>query len=134
MKRLYVFGIVTLIIHGSAAAQLNTSDTTPVTINSIEISICYNKTTSLIFPYAVISVDRGSADVLAQKAKAVENILHVKAGKRNFTPTNLSVVTADGKFYSFLLHYEENPMILSVPVDSHNMAQLPSKIINEKIL
>ena len=76
-------------------------------LSPFEISIRYNKTTSLIFSYAVVSVDRGSADILVQKAKGVENIFQVKAEKRGFTPTNLSAVTAEGKFYSFLLNYED---------------------------
>lgn len=43
------------------------------------------------------SVDRGSKDVLAQKAKGVESILQVKAAKTNFDETNLTVINADGK-------------------------------------
>lgn len=72
------------------------------------------QTTNLIFPYSIKSVDRGSRDVLAQKAKGVENILLVKAGRENFPETNLSIITADGKLYSFLLHYSNNPSLLNI--------------------
>lgn len=78
------------------------------------MKISLNKTTNLIFPYAIKSVDRGSGDVLAQKAKGVENILLVKAGRENFTETNLSVITSDGKLYSFVLGYINNPATINI--------------------
>jgi conjugative transposon TraN protein len=78
------------------------------------LKITVNKTTNIIFPYAIKSVDRGSVNVLAQKAKGVENILLVKANKENFSQTNLSVVTADGKLYSFLLDYINNPTAINI--------------------
>lgn len=71
------------------------------------LQIGYSKTTSIVFPYAIKSIDRGSQDVLIQKAKGVENILLVKAGKQNFEQTNLTVVTADSKLYVFVLNYDE---------------------------
>jgi hypothetical protein len=51
------------------------------TIEPYKLNIGYSKTTNIIFPHAIISVDRGSKDVLAQKAKGVENILQVKAAR-----------------------------------------------------
>ncbi|RPD44054.1 conjugative transposon protein TraN [Paracnuella aquatica] len=83
-------------------------------VPSYPLSLAYNKTTNLVFPYAIKSVDRGSRDVLAQKAKGVENILLVKAGRENFAETNLSVITTDGKLYSFLLNYSVNPVLLTI--------------------
>lgn len=73
--------------------------------NNIQLS--YSKTTSILFPYAVKSLDIGSRDVLVQKAKGVENILLLKAGKQNFLQTNLTVVTSDGKLYSFILNFDD---------------------------
>jgi conjugative transposon TraN protein len=78
------------------------------------LSLSYYKTTNLIFPYAIQSVDRGSAGVLAQKARGVENILQLKAASKNFAATNVTVVTADGAFYSFLVNYAADPAILSI--------------------
>lgn len=83
--------------------------------NNLQLS--YSKTTSIVFPYAIKSVDRGSQDVLIQKAKGVENILLLKAGKQNFTQTNLTVVTADGKLYGFVLNYDELCPILNLVAD-----------------
>lgn len=73
--------------------------------NNIQLS--YSKTTSVLFPYAIKSLDIGSRDVLVQKAKGVENILLLKAGKQNFAQTNLTVVTSDGKLYSFILNFDD---------------------------
>lgn len=74
-------------------------------VNNVQLS--YAKTTSIVFPYAVKSVDKGSQDILVQKAKGVENILLLKAGRQNFTQTNLTVVTADGKLYGFVLNFDD---------------------------
>lgn len=78
-------------------------------LNPMCLSVAYHKTTNLVFPYNIKSVDRGSLDVLVQKAKNVENVLQVKAGKESFAETNLTVITADGNLYSFLVGYSENP-------------------------
>jgi conjugative transposon TraN protein len=77
------------------------------------LGITNAKTTHLIFPYAIKSVDRGSREVLAQKAPGVDNILLVKAGSINFPETNSSVITADGRFYSFLVVYARQPASFS---------------------
>lgn len=78
-----------------------------------EIEISYSKTTTLVFPYPVLSVDRGSADILAQKAKGVQNILQLKAAQEDFTETNLTVITTDGLLYCFPLCYNEHPALLT---------------------
>lgn len=83
-------------------------------IEPYHLAIAYFKTTNLIFPYAIKSVDRGSKDVLAQKAAGVENILQIKAGKQGFDETNLTVITADGHLYSYVLTYADNPSVLNL--------------------
>lgn len=80
----------------------------------LNLRVSFQKTTNLIFPYAVTSVDRGSRDILVQKAKGVRNILQVKAGKEYFSETNLSVVTEDGRFYSFVVRYDSFPAVLNL--------------------
>ncbi len=82
------------------------------------LHIGYSKTTSIVFPYAIKSIDKGSPDVLTQKAKGVENILLVKAAKQNFTQTNLTVVTADGRLYVFTLSYDEECADLNIKADN----------------
>lgn len=86
------------------------------------LSVAYHKTTNLVFPYTIKSVDRGSRDVLVQKAKNVENVLQVKAGYMGFEETTLTVITADGHLYSFLVGYSQHPdlnMVLERPLPEH---------------
>src|SRR5580698_1344204 len=99
------------------------------TIESFPISICCNKTTNLIFSYPIKSVDRGSRVVLAQKANGAENILQVKAARENFQSTNLSVITTDGKLFSFVLSYDKNPAALNISFakDSSGSLQYSNK-------
>lgn len=86
----------------------------PSVIEPYRLTITYSKTTNLVFPYAIKSVDRGSKDVLAQKAKGIENILQIKAGRKGFEETNLTVITGDGRLYSYILNYSENPSVLNI--------------------
>lgn len=91
------------------------------------LQIAYSKTTSIVFPYAIKSVDKGSQDILMQKAKGVENILLLKAAKQNFTQTNITVVTSDSRLYVFVLNYDEVCPDLNIKADN-------SAIVNNDIL
>lgn len=73
------------------------------------IVLTTDKTTSLVFPFAIRHVDRGSKDLLVQPLKEADHIILVKAGRQNFEPTNLSVITSDGSIYSFNVQYEAMP-------------------------
>ncbi len=117
MKKKYavmITGIVALLINVQAFAQM----TMPVVKDSViapyHLAVTFYKTTNLIYPYAIKSVDRGSKDIIAQKANGVENVLQVKAGKLDFDETNLTVITADGKLYSYILNYVECPSVLNI--------------------
>lgn len=117
MKNFLKFLFITLFLGYTSRllAQVPTVQLDPNTVlRPYEIQIAYNKTTTIIFPNSIKSVDRGSADVLAQRAEGVENVLHIKADREDFEQTNLSVITSDGKFYSFLLDYNKNPTTLSI--------------------
>jgi conjugative transposon TraN protein len=99
-------------------------------IISDELLICYNKTTSLVFPFAITSVDRGSRDVLAQKAMGVENVLQVKAARKDFAETNLTVITADGKLHHFNVNYSEEPSKQTISVaDANNVVRADGLIL-----
>lgn len=84
------------------------------------LSITTDKTTSLIFPFPIKHVDRGTKDVLVQPVKENEKILLVKAAARQFAETNLSVVTSDGNVYSFVVTYKDHPdlLIYELPVNT----------------
>ena len=78
-----------------------------VALKAKPINVCWDKTTVLIFPSEILSVDRGSKAVLAQKDASAINLLKLKAGQKDFVPTNLHVVTADGLIHSFDVSYKE---------------------------
>lgn len=73
------------------------------------LCISTDKTTSLVFPFSIRHVDRGTKDIMVQQVKETDNILLVKASAKNFSETNLSVVTEDGSVYTFVINYEESP-------------------------
>lgn len=77
------------------------------------IDISDQQTTSLLFPYPIASVDRGSQDILAQKPKGVENVLQIKAAQEQFMQSNLTVVTTDGRLYNFQICYNHEPGTLA---------------------
>lgn len=113
MKTIYLLLFAALLGQSTVIAQIaKDSGTGPYPLD-----IAYSKTTSIIFPYAIHSVDRGSQEILVQKAIGLENVLQVKAAKHDFLETNLTVVTADGKLYNFALHYCESPQDLTYTFD-----------------
>lgn len=91
-------------------------------VKSYYTELPYNKTISIIFPTPIKSVDLGSRDIIADKASDVENVLKVKASKVGFNETNFSVITTDGKFYSFVANYNEQPALLALNLAMNTMA------------
>jgi conjugative transposon TraN protein len=79
------------------------------TVTYATVQLTTNKTTTLVFPAAVKPADLGSKDILAQKAPDNENILFLKAATAGFRETNLTVITADGKLYTFTVTYDSMP-------------------------
>lgn len=109
MKRAnYLFLISLLLVCVSVIPQSNARETVFYEDQYKNLQVGFSKTTSIIFPYTIKSIDIGSAEVLVQKAKGVENILLVKAAKQHFFQTNLTVVTSDGKLYVFVLNYDDS--------------------------
>lgn len=77
----------------------------------LSLNITTDKTTSLVFPFPIRHVDRGTKDILAQQVKEADNILLVKAYSKGFPETNLSVITEDGSVYTFTVNYLQNPAV-----------------------
>lgn len=75
------------------------------------LGITTEKTTCLIFPFAILHVDRGTEALLVQPVKEAPTILLVKAASKDFPETNLSVVTEDGSVYSLKVSYENKPAV-----------------------
>lgn len=98
-------------------AQNSVNLKNPLALGAIEpykMQVTYDKTSHLIFPTAIRYVDLGSEYLIAGKADDAENVLRVKASIRHFeTETNFSVITNDGRFYSFDVEYNEYPNVLS---------------------
>jgi conjugative transposon TraN protein len=104
-------------------------------VENKNLSISYSKTTSLIFPFSITSVDRGSQDVLAQKARGVENVLQVKAGRKQFAETNLTVITADGVLHQFSVTYSDAPSTQAITIARNTGKQsliLVKDAVNER--
>ncbi len=79
------------------------------------LEVTYEKTVHVIFPAEITYVDLGSGNILAGKATGSENVLRVKAAIHGFeTETNMSVITADGSFYTFNIKYVDEPEKLNV--------------------
>ncbi|MEP2296429.1 DUF4138 domain-containing protein, partial [Algoriphagus sp.] len=93
-------GGILCMVNWSVLAQSKTAFITQ-SIPSVSIQISEQLTTNLIFPQAIKSVDRGNREIMVQRANSVENILQVKAETSEMNNSNLTVITSDGKFYSF---------------------------------
>ena len=131
MKNLKKVVIVYAVLFTIGAFAQQTYKNRITTIESDSVAIGYSKTTNIVFPYAIKSVDRGSQDILVQKAKGLENILQIKAAQRGFIQTNLTVVTADGKLYSFVLNYNEQSPQLNLSVNKIELERQEIYFSNE---
>jgi conjugative transposon TraN protein len=129
MKKIRAAGTWIVLLLNSIAGYAQEFKTS--FIEPQRLLITYSKTTNLIFPYGIKSIDRGSQDVLVQKAIGVENVLQVKAAKVNMPETNLTVVTADGNLYSYLLSYTENPGRLNLKIQSTDAVPRPVAVFTQ---
>lgn len=111
--------ILLLLFAGRAFAQEYDSVKTHVSLeeaklNPFRMQVTYSKTSHLIFPSPIRYVDLGSELVVANKAEPISNVLRIKSAVRDFEEeTNFSVITEDGKFYSFDVFYSAYPDVLS---------------------
>ncbi|MFS4473397.1 conjugative transposon protein TraN [Chryseobacterium sp. T20] len=114
---LKTFWAIALILGFAVQSFAQDSIRTPLALGKIEpykMEVNYDKTSHLIFPTAIRYVDLGSEYLIAGKAEDAENVLRVKASVRDFEPeTNFSVITNDGRFYSFNVYYSSYPEALS---------------------
>lgn len=116
-NHLKTFWAIALIIGFAVPSFAQDSIRTPLALGKIEpykMEVTYDKTSHLIFPTGIRYVDLGSEYLIAGKAEDAENVLRVKASVRDFeTETNFSVITNDGRFYSFNVYYSSYPDVLS---------------------
>jgi conjugative transposon TraN protein len=110
MKQLFVLtALLTLTVAYQASAQsVGQGLPSATVIPHYHITVSWNTTTVLVFPSPVKPIDRGDADIHAMKQPGVDNVLKLKAARRNFPTTNLHVFTADGKLYAFDVSYTDS--------------------------
>jgi conjugative transposon TraN protein len=82
-------------------------------IASLTIPVTLDKMTNLVFPECIQSGVKVSAEIIAQKAHGVENVIEIKALRRHFNTTNLTVYGKDGQLYSFVLQYVDDTAALN---------------------
>ena len=112
MKRDFIY--LTLIVSSiwAAHAMAKAMPDGPQQIEPRKIEAGFTKTVHILFPSPVTYIDIGSMDIIAGKADGAENVVRVKAAVRNFAAeTNLTVITEDGGFFTFDVHYAENPAV-----------------------
>lgn len=116
-NHLKTFWTIALMIGSVTASFAQDSVKTRLALGKIEpyeMEVTYDKTSHLIFPSAIRYVDLGSSYLIAAKAEDAENVLRVKASVNGFElETNFSVITDDGRFYSFNVLYSPFPEALS---------------------
>ena len=116
-NHLKTFWAIALILGFAVTTYAQDTIRTPLALGKIEpyrMEVTYDKTSHLIFPTAIRYVDLGSEYLIAGKADDAENVLRVKASVRDIEPeTNFSVITNDGRFYSFNVYYSSYPEAMS---------------------
>ncbi|WP_177194193.1 conjugative transposon protein TraN [Dyadobacter sp. SG02] len=108
-------------------------------IDSHPVEISAERTVSLSFPFAITSVDRGSSQILAQKAKGTQNVLLLKAAQKDIKPTSLIVITSDGAIHNFEVSYLDQPRSLNVSSNTgsahsiHSEEGIDESLISEAV-
>lgn len=118
MKRdLIYLTLIAALMAAQVTAQ--TAPEAPAEIRPLRIEAGFSKTVHILFPSPVTYIDIGSMDIIAGKADGAGNVVRVKAAVRNFTTeTNLTVITEDGGFFSFDVHYAENPAVSTIDISA----------------
>lgn len=103
MKRQVLLAMSLILTFRLSAQQIDELEATP-------IEICYDKTLHIVYPTEVKYLSTGNDNILAEKVAACPNVVRVISSEEDFTgETNLSVVTADTKFYSYAIRYNDTP-------------------------
>lgn len=92
-----------------------------------QLAVSNIRTTSVVFPSTIVSVDRGSERIIVQKS--ITNILRVKADSVFTDTTSLTVITADGKLYAFLVHFESAPRNLALNLSRREDVTIDTSLI-----
>ena len=84
-------------------------------IEPMPLSVSFDKTLHIVFQTEIKYCDNGSDHIAAAPADQVSNVLRIKAQEEDFTgATHVSVICADGLFYSFAVSYMPEPEITAI--------------------
>ena len=87
------------------------------------IRVSTGRITNLIFPGAIRTGIKVSNDIMVQKVKGIDNVIELKAMRKGFLPTGVSVFSMAGHIYSFLVEYcdtAEEYDFSVIDTNSHN--------------
>lgn len=87
------------------------------------VFVSLNKTVHMFFPSEIKYVDVGSKDVLFE---VTGTILKLAASVKNFTQTNITVITKDEVCYSFIVGYKEDVLELNYFISEQSGKRLNS--------
>ena len=119
MKRDLIYLTLIAVLMAAAQVTAQTAPEAPAEIRPLRIEAGFSKTVHILFPSPVTYIDIGSMDIIAGKADGAGTVVRVKAAVRNFTTeTNLTVITEDGGFFSFDVHYAENPAVSTINISA----------------
>jgi conjugative transposon TraN protein len=90
-------------------------------LNKLEVTNA--KTTSIIFPTKIKSIDIGSPDIIAQRVDETENVLQVKASLSSFPETNLTVITDNGTLHQFDVNFCSAPKSCYFIIDNKGVIE-----------
>ena len=110
MKTIIKYMLLCLLAVNTVTAQNNTKaiNLSNVEVIPYEVELTHNKTTHILFPSSIEYVDLGSSEIIANKVEATSNVLRLKTIKEDITATNFTVITSDGKYYSFNATYKKS--------------------------
>lgn len=109
--------------NATTAAADNYKYLIPISTKSVKgtypLFVSNINTVHIIFPSKVMEIDAGNSKVLIQITESFNNVVRVKSLVEDMNPTNLTVMTENGGFYSFALNYKAYPDVLNIKIDNN---------------
>jgi conjugative transposon TraN protein len=114
IRAFYTIVLAIFACRASAQADFSTFHVSPIHAECIPVTT--SQITSIIFPVKVQPAGKGSRDIRAQRVKGTENVLMIQAVRDNIPTTNITVIGANGRLYSFMVEYTPTPKALNFEV------------------
>lgn len=126
MKKLFLLTTLLLTLTTLFAQSDCNNLPNTATVVPFKLEVGYNFNTAIAFPGTIKKAYWGYKDIMAMEVPEVENILLVKAARKNFDPTNLHVFTLDGTLYVFNVTYSDNPIRTTFDLRKVNLDSVTS--------